>query len=147
MLEVSAGQYLFVLMDGLDQLPFSAFPEIPYERSSEFPRWARNMARHRGVGVVPPEDYPMMVTFTDISDPMSVVEVDPNNFVATFGEGYALVEMTLEITDEAMTSGRVERLPFWPILRAQGTFSGLDRFDPAKPDPLNYLTYRELLVP
>ena len=35
-LEVAPGKYLFVLLSGVDQLAFSAFPQFPYERSSEF---------------------------------------------------------------------------------------------------------------
>lgn len=112
-LEVAPGKYLFVLLSGVDQLAFSAFPQFPYERSSEFGRWARSIQRHRGSGVVPPEDYPMMVTFEDIEDPASVRRVDPQNLAASFGQSVALGRLTLEITDESISVREVMGLLPW----------------------------------
>ncbi|MEQ8448446.1 MAG: hypothetical protein RIB97_02055 [Nitratireductor sp.] len=58
---------------------------------------------------VPPERYPLLVTFTDIADPTTVKRVDPDDLAATFGPGVALKRITLEITDEAVTEGEVEK--------------------------------------
>ena len=55
----------------------------------------------------------MLVTFGDINVPASVKLVDPKNLAASFGPGYRLKDMTLEITDEAMTEGRVESVLTW----------------------------------
>lgn len=143
--EVTEGQYLFVLLDGVDDLAYAAFPQFPYERTSEFGTWARSIERHRGAGVVPPDEYPMMVTFEDISDPTSARLVEPDNLAASFGQGVELMEMTLEITEEQVTTGRIIAMPFWPTLVDQITFSGLDRFDPASPDSINYTTFKSLL--
>jgi len=41
---------------------------------------------------------PMLVTFTNIADPKSVTRVDPNNLTASFGQGYALDAITVEVT-------------------------------------------------
>lgn len=60
-----------------------------------------------------PEDYPMLVTFTDISDPKTVKRVDPADIAATFGPGYSLKSITLKITDEPDTKGRVEEVLGW----------------------------------
>ncbi len=99
--EVLPGKYLFVLLKGVDNLAFRAFEDvIPYRRGSEFARWARQIARHREPGIVPPANYPMMVMFEDISDPTSVRLVAPDDLVSAFGEGVRLQEMTLMITDE-----------------------------------------------
>ena len=57
---------------------------------------------------VPPEFYPLLVTFGDVSDPASVMRVDPADLAATFGAGYALREIALEVTDAAITEGVVE---------------------------------------
>lgn len=111
--EVAPDRYLFVLLDGVDQLAHPTFPQFPYERPGEFRNWARAIERHRGIGVVPPEDYPMMVTFADIDIPTSVQLVDPNDLVATFGDGYSLVSLTLEITDDEVTKGRIDGLLDW----------------------------------
>ncbi|MCC3860039.1 hypothetical protein [Pseudemcibacter aquimaris] len=57
--------------------------------------------------------YPLFVTFDDLNDPASVKLVDPDDLVATFGEGYTLKSVTLEITDEEVTSGGVEKVLPW----------------------------------
>lgn len=54
---------------------------------------------------------PMLVTFKDIADPKSVERVDPANLAANFGAGVRLKRITVEVTDEAVTSGVEERLP------------------------------------
>lgn len=59
------------------------------------------------------ERYPLLVTFDDINDPKSVKKVDPNNLAATFGPGYSLKSVTLEITDEPVTTGELEKLLGW----------------------------------
>lgn len=54
--------------------------------------------------------YPMLVTFTDLSDPTSVAEVDPDDLAATFGKGVRLKRITVQITDDPVTTGIEERL-------------------------------------
>jgi hypothetical protein len=53
----------------------------------------------------------MMVTFGDLADPTSVAEVDPDDLAATFGEGVKLKRLTVELTDDPVTTGIEERLP------------------------------------
>lgn len=124
--EVLPGEYLFVLLKGQDDLAYWAFKDvITYRRSSEFRRWARQIARHREPGIVPPEEYPMMVTFEDISDPTSVRLVAPDDLASAFGEGVRLQEMTLTITDEPVTRGVVVGLlDWWPTYRS-GPVNGM----------------------
>ena len=71
------------------------------------------LAKARGVRTVQPEDYPMLVTFADVNDPASVMLVDAANLAATFGPGYRLQSITLEITDEKVTKGEVEEVLGW----------------------------------
>jgi len=54
--------------------------------------------------------YPMMVTFGDLADPTSVAQVDPDDLAATFGEGVKLKRITVELTDDAVTTGIEKRL-------------------------------------
>ena len=54
--------------------------------------------------------YPMLVTFGDLSDPTSVANVDPEHLAATFGEGVRLKRITVELTDDAVTTAIEERL-------------------------------------
>ncbi len=52
----------------------------------------------------------MLVTFDDVTKPETVGQVDPEDLAAVFGEGVRLQAVTLEITEEAVTVGRVERV-------------------------------------
>ena len=54
--------------------------------------------------------YPMMVTFGDLADPTSVAVVDPDDLATTFGEGVTLRRITVELTDDPVTTGIEERL-------------------------------------
>jgi hypothetical protein len=67
----------------------------------------------RGSRTLPRDQYPLLVTFTDINDPKSVKLVDPANLAATFGQGYQLKSIALEITDEDVTNGRIEKILGW----------------------------------
>ena len=100
----------------------------------------------RGKADVPRDHYPMLVTFADINDPKTVHEMKPDQVSSIFGAGYSLKSITLEITYEAVTEGRVEQLPFWPILLKQTTLSGLTAFDKSRPDPINYLNFKVFKV-
>lgn len=56
---------------------------------------------------------PRLVTFEDVNDPASVQQVDPDNLAASFGVGYSLKTVTIEITDEGKTTGNIEQLIDW----------------------------------
>jgi hypothetical protein len=58
--------------------------------------------------------YPMLVTFDDLADPASVAEVDPDDLAATFGESVRLKRITVELTDDPVTTGIEERLGWLP---------------------------------
>ena len=52
-------------------------------------------------------DYPMLVTFGNIKDSGSVSEVSPDNLAASFGAGYRLEQITIQVVDqdEPLTQG------------------------------------------
>jgi hypothetical protein len=54
------------------------------------------------------------VTFANINDPKSVIEIDPNNLPATLGTDISWNEITLESTDEPITKGIDVKLPWIP---------------------------------
>ncbi len=58
--------------------------------------------------------YPMLVTFGDIADPMTIASVDPDDLAATFGKGVKLKRITAELTDDPVTTGMAERLRWLP---------------------------------
>ena len=59
------------------------------------------------------DNLPMLVRFKDINDPKSVERVDPSNLAATYGEGVSLKSVTIEITDDPITTGIEKVLPSW----------------------------------
>ncbi len=67
--------------------------------------WRRGLLR--GVSA-----YPMLVTFEDIQDPESAVKVDPDDLAARFGEGVRLKHITVQMTDDPVSTG-IERLLPW----------------------------------
>ena len=111
-LEVSPGRYLFVLLTN-----FSSLSRMTFHYSQGYPRdfvrWTKAMEDLRARRDVPRNNYPLMVTFADIADPATVTRVDPDNLAATFGPGHALKSLTLEVTDEPVTEGRVEKVLGW----------------------------------
>jgi hypothetical protein len=70
----------------------------------------------RGVHRITPNDLPDLVTFADINDPKSVIEVDPSNLQTTLGPNVSWNEITLESTDEPVTTGIQLKLPWITLL-------------------------------
>jgi hypothetical protein len=54
--------------------------------------------------------YPLLVTFTDIKNPKTVVGVDPTDLAKSFGAGIKLRRITVQITDDPVTAGIGKRL-------------------------------------
>jgi hypothetical protein len=71
-------------------------------------------ARGRGPIVLPQKLYPQMLRFRDIKDPTTAEVVDPDNLAKSFGPGFRLVRVTIEITDDAVTRGIENILPWLP---------------------------------
>jgi len=80
--------------------------------SADFMDDVRRISRMRGPRKIAPTDLPDLVTFADISDPNSVIEVDPENLQATLGPNITWNEITLEMTDEPITAGIRTKLPW-----------------------------------
>ena len=70
--------------------------------------------------------FPYLVRFRDLADPKSVEEVKPGDLAASFGKGYALKGLTIQMTDAPVTVGIEKRL---------GWLEHLDRYrsDPSNP--------------
>lgn len=56
------------------------------------------------------DNYPMLVRFRDIADPGTVEQVDPDDLARSFGEGVKLKRITVQLTDDPVTTGIVKRL-------------------------------------
>jgi hypothetical protein len=105
-LEVAPGRYLFALLGKPDA--FATF--FPGAAPAEV---ADRLEQLRETREVPRDQYPMLVTFGDVSDPKTVTRVDPQDLAASFGPGVALSAVTLEITDAPVTGGVVEGVLGW----------------------------------
>ncbi|MEM7778319.1 MAG: hypothetical protein AAF732_22285 [Pseudomonadota bacterium] len=110
--EVAPGRYLFVLLKGAKNWAWVAICDRceatmtvrgPLIQNLKIPI---DLLRLR-------YSYPTLVTFDDTNNPMTVREVDPNDLAATFGPGYALRSLTLGITKEPVTAGKVESVLAW----------------------------------
>ena len=53
--------------------------------SKDFMDDVPRIPRMRGPHAITPADLPDLVTFADINDPKSVIEIDPNDLQATLG--------------------------------------------------------------
>jgi hypothetical protein len=80
----------------------------------DFMKNVSRLARLRGPHKITPDDLPDLVTFAEIDDPRTVIEVDPNNLPATLGASVSWNEITLEFTDDPITIGIKAKLPWIP---------------------------------
>ncbi|MCA9499915.1 MAG: hypothetical protein KC588_12035, partial [Nitrospira sp.] len=109
--ELPAHHYLFALLTYNAFLARDVFKDRIIEAvHAPGERWAGALSGLRETRVIDPKQYPLLVTFTDLTDPKTVEKVDPENLAATFGPGVSLKRITLEITDEPVTEGKVESL-------------------------------------
>ena len=72
------------------------------------------IARARGPRTITGKELPDLVTFENVNDPKSVLSVNPNDLPATLGSAVSWNEITLESTDEPITTGIEKKLPWLP---------------------------------
>ncbi len=123
--EVTPGRWLFALLDGredgLGKAEYLVYPAFALDKAlgtDGFRSYEAAMAKLRAQppdtpGTIPPSDYPLMVTFDDITKPETVRQVDPADLAAAFGPGVVLKAVTLEVTEEPVTDGRVQGVLGW----------------------------------
>jgi hypothetical protein len=110
--EVAPGKYLFALLGERSTKELATHTWADQLPRNADEAWAKIEAL-REKRDVPRAEYPLLVTFTDLNDPKSVKEVKSDRLADVFGAGFALRTITLEITDEAVTGGAVEKLIKW----------------------------------
>jgi hypothetical protein len=109
--EAAPGKFLFALsVTEPMERTLEAFRSSPKETNREL---TARLATASESGVLPASLYPKLVTFADINDPKTVQLVDPANLAATFGSGFALREIRIEITDEKVTVGTIGKVLGW----------------------------------
>lgn len=112
-MEIAPGRYLFVLLEeSFSELYYRSSPES-FSNPKNRGKWLAEMPSMREVVNVPWDRFPMLVTFDDIKNPASVKRVNPSKLAASFGQGYRFKSITLEITDEPVTEGRIGGVLGW----------------------------------
>ncbi len=116
--ELGAGRYLFALLKGYGhETAVHTFADagfVPQPKNREALEKAYDaFGKLQATTALSPDRYPLLVAFDDINDPASVKRVDPANLAATFGPGYRLQSITMSITDEPVTKGKVEAVLGW----------------------------------
>lgn len=140
-------RYLFTLLTYDVFLTGKVFHDLVGDKVAQPEKgWAKAIRHVRERRTINQKDYPLLVTFTDINDPTTVRVVDPENLAAIFGPGVTLKRITLEITDEPVTEGKIEQFGFIGVLKKQGTLSGLVMADKNHPEPVNYLTSKAFKI-
>ena len=105
--EVLPGRYLFALLEGNEELFYRAAKGRFLGKSRG--EWLREIPEQTDPVILRGDQFPMLVTFDDIAQPETVREVvDLYDLSSVFGRGVRLKAVTLEITQEAATAGRVE---------------------------------------
>lgn len=110
-------RYLFMLLGNPVSMARQSFRAVVLGRADarfkDLKAFYSKLKKLRATVPLIRKKYPLLVTFADLKDPKSVKKVDPDDLAATFGPGYRLKSATLEITDEPVTKGRVEKLLGW----------------------------------
>jgi hypothetical protein len=95
---------------------------------------------------LPVDLLPQFVTFGDVNDPASAIWVDMSVPAATLGAGVKLARATIELTDEKITSGLEQRLPWLTGIRDRQTnLEGRQSTKIANKDAPNWLTHYEFI--
>ena len=109
--EVLPDRFLFALISGSEQRFYAAAKDrFPGLKRSE---WLYEIPKQTEPVELTGDRIPLLVTFDDIHDPKTVRQVDPADLVAIFGPGVRLKAVTLAVTKEPVTEGRVEGALGW----------------------------------
>ena len=114
--DVPGGGTLFALLrskasqDYSKQIAFIAFGYFPKPGITIESIKSLSHAQGRKA-TLSPDQFPMLVAFADVNDPMSVKEVPPDDLESVFGPGARLKSISIEITDEQVTSLILTKLP------------------------------------
>ena len=135
--DLGDGQVLFALLQSEESFDWAAtimFQLAPnysgenaFEASYEAMlkrRSAIRVPRRWGSGLLRGDSaYPMLMTFEDLQDPESAVKVDPDDLAARFGEGVRLKQITVQMTNDPVSTGIERWLPWLDDFRDK-TFDG-----------------------
>jgi hypothetical protein len=112
--DLGKGRYLFALIgEPTRYLALRTFAPDLGDKAVITEEGFAAMAGIRGRRDVPAKYYPLLVTFDDVRLPKTLKLVDPENLPDSFGPGFQLGRVSLEIVDEKQTYGLVEKTLGW----------------------------------
>lgn len=131
------------LMRALLRRYIDAHPDTsPRPKERDWRADLQGVRQSRVVLALEPDEYPALVTFTNLSDPLSARMVDPANLAASFGAGVSLRRITVTVTDDARTETITDILPWLPRFEGRGAFTGTHQRDLQHPERnLNYTDF------
>lgn len=115
-LEFEPGRYLFALLkdySAMTAVQVFAGPNFKPGLRDDYVAVLDRLVAISDTRILARKQYPLLVTFDDINDPASVHSVNPGDLAAIFGPGYRLNAITLSITEEPVTEGKVEGVLGW----------------------------------
>jgi hypothetical protein len=125
---VDLGRYgpLFLVLWGKYDptvLPGVVYGPITYAQSLDYWSYLLELTRPKPPREIPRDVLPLLVRFRDINQPSTAECVDPDNMQASFPPGaqVTLVHATMEIVNDPVTTGLVEKwLPWLGLPRQEG---------------------------
>jgi hypothetical protein len=126
--DLPGGKTLFALLSSADgigdyaqQLPGRALRSQFYGKEESPPRDSAEIypTAPDTLGLHGTNPLPMLVTFGDVRDPKSVLEVKPDALDKTFGAGVRLKRIGIAVTDEPVTVGIARRFSWWQNLKVE----------------------------
>lgn len=120
-------------------LPFSeaeykGTPSAEASSAEKHMAYLDELNRVKPTADIPVKDIPVLVKFSNPSDPTSVSLVDPSNLEAAFGSGVTLKAATVEITGDPVSNSIDTRLP-WLKPRKDPKFDEADPWLIPRPPP------------
>ena len=106
-IDLGGGKYLFSLLR--DRITRDANPWLTAVLRKSF----RDIQRDRPSADLSFDMLPLLATFDDLGDPYSLSLVNPTDLSRRFGPGTKLKRVSLEITDDPPTTGRLSEQLYW----------------------------------
>lgn len=119
--DLPGGQTLFVLLRSAGNSDWAAWalqdvvPNLKDPRGAD--RQPHPVPRRVEVLREQVDNYPLFVRFRNLAVPKSVEAVDPDDLSTTFGAGYRLKSLTVQMTGDPVTTGIEQRLNWLENLR------------------------------
>jgi len=126
--DVAPGQTLFALLRSEGDVDWASFATAGIDRGDPrvhaLPRWAKSEWQDKKTLLYRKSNYPILVRFAEINDPKTVELVDPDDLPATFGPGFRLRRITVQLTRNTITYGIEKRLRWLGYLDRYRTIRG-----------------------